>query len=227
MLQLSSSLKSTVLNKGGILVVVPTVIKQGHVSDARDIAEIYTEAFPESVEFFFPRKDPRRLLDLLDLSFQLVFYWGGQAIVAYDEENRLLGYCLYRSQCKPQKRDYLQLFTTSLRLLSKVNPCEVVRLVANKVLIFFTTDRWPNFKAHTATGEILSIAVSPSVQGQGLGSELLELALKELVSEGVALNVRSSNQAGRRMYASAGFQARGCNRDFLGEWLMLIKPAGG
>ncbi len=57
--------------------------EQGSIHDSRAIAAIYAEAFPHSTRFFFRKKKPERLSGLLELTFNLVFLWGGgQAIVA-------------------------------------------------------------------------------------------------------------------------------------------------
>lgn len=200
------------------------VLEQGLVSDAREIATIYRAAFPESVQFFFAGKNPLRLLDLLELSFSMVFHWGGQALVVKDEQGKLVAYCLYSSNKRQPKRDYKALLTTALRLVVKINPLEVICLLCNKVVMVVSTKRWTNYGS--ATAQILSIAVLPSAQGEGIGTRLLQAVLNQLPHEGVTLNVRTKNDAGRRLYKSAGFQVCGSTRDYLGEWLMLIRPAG-
>lgn len=72
-------------------------------------------------------------------------------------------------------------------------------------------------RAAADEGEILTIAVSPEVRGQGIGRQLLDAALRQLVGRGarsVWLEVRPSNHAARAMYRSAGFSAAGLRRGY-------------
>ena len=60
--------------------------------------------------------------------------------------------------------------------------------------------------------ELANLAVDPARRGAGLGTLLLESALKEAREEGalvIFLEVRASNEAARRMYASRGFHEVG------------------
>lgn len=66
-------------------------------------------------------------------------------------------------------------------------------------------------------GDILNLAVIPSERRSGLGRELVESALEELVARGVAhvyLEVRESNAAARALYAAHGFQEVGRRRAY-------------
>ncbi|HYW51373.1 MAG TPA: ribosomal protein S18-alanine N-acetyltransferase [Gemmatimonadaceae bacterium] len=66
-------------------------------------------------------------------------------------------------------------------------------------------------------GEIANIAVSPAHQGSGLGGALLDgaVAAAEAEScEAVWLEVRVSNEAARRLYASRGFEPIGRRRGY-------------
>ncbi len=57
-------------------------------------------------------------------------------------------------------------------------------------------------------GEIANIAVDPAVRRRGLGAALLDAALAEAARRGavaVYLEVRESNEAAQRLYASRGF----------------------
>ena len=57
-------------------------------------------------------------------------------------------------------------------------------------------------------GEILNVAVAPELTGKGLGGTLLDAALTELrrrEAVSVFLEVRTSNEAARSLYASRGF----------------------
>ncbi len=73
---------------------------------------------------------------------------------------------------------------------------------------------------------ILSLAVLPSLQGQGIGSQLLKEGLAYLFAGGiplVKLEVRPDNLAARRLYACQGLKECGTFTDLQEEWLILEK----
>ena len=58
-------------------------------------------------------------------------------------------------------------------------------------------------------GEVANLAVAPHARRQGIGSALLDAAIRESLDRGVAdlyLEVRESNQSARHLYASRGFE---------------------
>ena len=61
---------------------------------------------------------------------------------------------------------------------------------------------------------IVSVAVLPGYQGQGVGTLLLSFVLDQLKGQSVGLNVRADNEPGKRLYASAGFEKYGRKRTF-------------
>ncbi|HPT83995.1 MAG TPA: GNAT family N-acetyltransferase [Limnochordia bacterium] len=193
--------------------------------DARAIAEIYLQAFPESVALFFPRKSPAKLLRLLELSFSLLFSWSTGGVLAQDERGEIAGYCLYSPSGSTR---ILPNIPKSAVLLSQIavrlGPVELLKLMANQLLMTTTVRR--NRKVPRPQASIVSVAVRPAYQGQGLGTLLLGRVLQELEGKSVGLNVRTGNLPGRRLYSSAGFQECGTRRDLLGEWLIMYRPAG-
>ena len=65
--------------------------------------------------------------------------------------------------------------------------------------------------------EIANLAVSPARRGQRIGAHLLDAALGELMVRGAAavyLEVRESNAAARRLYASRGFHEVGRRKKY-------------
>ncbi len=196
-------------------------LQRGSPDEARHIAAVYKEAFPESVRLFFRDREERPLLDLLEGSFALVFYWGGKAVLAKDRTGKVCGYCLYRS-AKIEGRDWGKLIPLGLRLLRLIKPGEAGRLAYNQALALKNCSRSRPVKKKEAS--IISLAVSPPCQGGGLGTRLLEEALKNLVGEAVCLNVRAQNPAARALYRRAGFSPYGLTKDLLGEWLLLKRP---
>ena len=66
-------------------------------------------------------------------------------------------------------------------------------------------------------GELLRIAVHPSVQRQGVGRALLRVVMSAVADAcplGVYLEVRASNVAARQLYAREGFVEGGRRRDY-------------
>jgi len=65
--------------------------------------------------------------------------------------------------------------------------------------------------------ELLSIAILPDSRQRGLGSKLLEWTLAELKQEGlgyVRLEVRTGNQAARKLYDNYGFMEDGVRLNY-------------
>lgn len=193
----------------------------GSPNDAKQIAVVFREAFPESIELFYKNKPPDKLLALLELSFKLIFFWGGQAVVARNADGLIVGYCFFQSATGRPKRRYEELLRTAFSMVGRVSLGEVLKLTHNKLQMTLSCQRGkkePRPQAH-----ILSIAVSPSEQGQGLGRSLLDHALHQLQGQVVALNVRANNPAGQHLYAEAGFRQCGTTKDLLGDWLKLLR----
>lgn len=66
-------------------------------------------------------------------------------------------------------------------------------------------------------GELANIAVREDLRGRGLGSVLLDDALRQAARHGVSrlyLEVRESNEAARAMYAARGFDTVGRRRGY-------------
>lgn len=198
-------------------------LEMGSFQDAREIARVYQNAFPASVQLFFGKKSPATLLDLLELTFAFVMHWGGQAMLIRDRQGQVGGYCLYLSGDDSPRRDYRTVILLLSRMAGKISLPELGRLLRNKLLMAVSvrhTKKVPKPKAR-----ILSMAMDPAYQGQGAGTLLFHSALKKLQHHSVGLNVRADNPAGRRLYAGAGFEECGSTRDLSGEWLILVKPS--
>lgn len=65
--------------------------------------------------------------------------------------------------------------------------------------------------------ELANLAVSPARRGAGLGAQLLDAVLRQMHEEGllvIFLEVRASNAAARRLYASRGFHEVGVRPNY-------------
>jgi ribosomal-protein-alanine N-acetyltransferase len=68
-------------------------------------------------------------------------------------------------------------------------------------------------------GEILHFAVRPAYRRQHLGQDLLDQAMRVLISRGAVrlfLEVEETNQAAQGLYAQAGFEKAGFRPDYYG-----------
>ncbi|NLJ79684.1 MAG: GNAT family N-acetyltransferase [Firmicutes bacterium] len=197
------------------------LVTPGTKAQSRSIARIYQEAFPASIRHFFGPRGDKDLLDFLELSFSLVFFWGGKVLLAHTEEGEISGYCLY-NPARGGRKDFKNLGRAGFLLLSKVRLREIALLTRNQILKLLKTKK--SRPAPKKTASIISIAVAPQFQGRGIGTLLLGRALQELSSQWVLLNVRSENSPARRLYRQAGFTPYGSTEDLLGSWVMLKKP---
>lgn len=74
-----------------------------------------------------------------------------------------------------------------------------------------------NFRMIAGEGELMRIAVDPSVRGRGCGRKLMEHLEKEAGKnqiEAVTLEVRASNQAAIDLYKSCGFQTEAVRKRY-------------
>ncbi|NLL44014.1 MAG: GNAT family N-acetyltransferase [Firmicutes bacterium] len=195
-------------------------VKPGSPEDAREMAKLYCQAFPASVEMFFGSKPAKSLLDLIELTFLLVFAWGGQAMLVKDKTMQIHGYCLYLDAHR-RERKWCEAFRLVARLAARISLTELVRLLRNQLMMNRSALRTKKLPKHK--GEIMSIAISPASQGQGLGTKLLQEVLRRLTDQPVILNVRADNEPGKHLYKAAGFSACGTAKDLLGEWIIMIK----
>jgi ribosomal-protein-alanine N-acetyltransferase len=65
--------------------------------------------------------------------------------------------------------------------------------------------------------ELANLAVNPARRGAGLGAQLLDAVLRQMHEEGLLvmfLEVRASNTAARRLYASRGFHEVGVRSNY-------------
>jgi ribosomal-protein-alanine N-acetyltransferase len=93
--------------------------------------------------------------------------------------------------------------------------------VAGYVVAWFAADE----------AEVANVAVAAVARGRGVGAQLLDVALTEAAGRGAAtvyLEVRESNGAARRLYASRGFAEVGRRRRYyrnpVEDALVLARP---
>lgn len=72
-------------------------------------------------------------------------------------------------------------------------------------------------RAIAGEAELLTIAVDPDVQGQGIGATLVQMFLTEAKAKGAAtafLEVDARNARAIRLYSRAGFTSQGRRKDY-------------
>ena len=78
----------------------------------------------------------------------------------------------------------------------------------------------------SAEARILSVAVDPSMRGQGVATRLMNCAMEYFVEQKaplIRLEVRPSNLPAKKIYEKLGFKAAGYTRDSQGTWLIMLK----
>lgn len=199
-------------------------VVQGSPAHSREIAKLYTAAFPASIDLFFAKKPSQKLLELLELAFLVIFSWGGEALLVRDEAGLIQGYCLYLNpEGLSTRRQWRKVLSILGQMVGKASLTELSRLLRNQLMIARSTKRTKKRSVPRSKALILSIAIGPSYQGHGAGTLLLNRALKMLEHQSVGLNVRADNPPARHLYAQAGFHECGSYQDLSGEWIMLIK----
>jgi ribosomal-protein-alanine N-acetyltransferase len=78
--------------------------------------------------------------------------------------------------------------------------------------------------------DVMTIAVAPHAQGEGLGARLLEALLQNASERGATqmlLEVRADNEAAQRLYARHGFEQIARRRGYYGDTdglIMRLRP---
>ncbi len=205
-------------------------IKQASTQQAEEIARLYLESFPESVDFFFNRDDPSRLRSLTTMGFCLLLLAGCRSFIALDKNKHPLGYCVVSKSNKLPFHHLLysekmpQVFNLFYNSVAKLRPSELIKLTYNWLL--FTSGSITNKPIKNPGGRIMSIAVHPAARNQGLGKLLLKYALYYLDKHGISttyLEVRSDNLPAKKLYERTGFSVYGKTKDLQGVWLKMIR----
>lgn len=200
--------------------------RQGNENDLPGMGRLYLRAFPDSVRHL----RGRRALSIKGPAdaFAIVLAAEPEAVFVAERAGEVLGYCL-----APARVDRLWAAAwrsrLAFRILSRaltgqyhLSP-RALRLLATDWLLM---QRSPGESGPRLPAHILSLAVDPAAQGQGLGRQLLRRALdrfRDLAVPAVRLEVRPENGAAVRLYESEGFVPVGELQDSQGPWLVMVK----
>jgi ribosomal protein S18 acetylase RimI-like enzyme len=202
----------------------PVTIRLARPEDALGMASVYLAAFPESVQHFFGRRppNPQAVADLLTIPLLAEPGCGCVAVAG----EAVVGYCLAPAHISRLPRALwrgrlARMLWRWLMGRYDLGLDAALRLARNHAI---GSRRDP----HHVEAHILSLAVHPARQGEGLGRALLQRGLDYLQEQGagrVRLEVRPDNTGALRLYESAGFATVGRTRDAQGDWLIMTREA--
>lgn len=197
-------------------------------SDLTEIARIFIRAFPESIEHYVGRPIPP---DALRDVFAICLAAEPDAFFVARADGRVAGYVFAPSSFPRVVRTALRqgyLLGMFARWVSGrygigLHP---VVIAAKNWLALLRESHEPTMHADA---RILSIAVDPDFQGEGIGTGLMSTAMEYLLSKrvpAVRLEVRPENGPARHVYEKYGFKGVGETRDTQGAWLVMVKDFG-
>jgi len=187
------------------------------------VSDLFCRAFADSINFFAP-DNPKIIKAVADI-FNLILHSAGEGFfVAVDDKENVYGYIVVIGDIRRLWKDAFVsgfAFRALYRWLAGsygIGTASVIRVIRNKIF-------YMGFEMGTKpAGQILSVAVHPDWQGQGIGKALVDSGLDLLHSNGVdtiKLEVRPENTAAIRIYSQYGFVERGRTRDLQGEWIVM------
>lgn len=194
--------------------------------DMEGVARIFMAAFPESLSHYF-RQPPAPWVVAEPFRLCLASEPDG-FFVATTPAGEVVGYLFAPAQTSRLTRVALR-GGFALRWLWRwvsgrygIGLAPVRGLALNK-LDFLASARAPKVKAEA---RILSIAVHPAHQGQGIAKALCRRGLDRLDQLGaspVRLEVRPENTPAVALYTGLGFQPAGTTRDAQGQWRIMLR----
>ncbi len=188
------------------------------------VAEIFCLAFENSITFFTPmtHKVKNAIRDVFDLLYRVF----GQGFFIAVQNNQVCGYIVMADDIK---RLWLQAVTSGFLKRAVISTLSgeygltlptLYKIVQNKLLYF-------GFEMTTKpSAQVLSIAVHPKCQGEGIGQKLLSKGIKYIESLGgkrIKLEARPKNTAAVKIYEKYGFRTVGETKDLQGKWLIMVR----
>lgn len=200
-------------------------IRQARPDDLVAIGRVFLAAFPESVAFYTGRAiPPAAPADL----FAICLASEPDAFFVAEVGGEVRGYVFAPAHFSHLTRAGLR----SGLLFRMLGHWVGGRYGFGLRPVFASLRNWLSLLRESSHQElssdarILSIAVDPRSQGQGLGKGLMTAGMDYLASRHVSrvrLEVRPNNPSARRLYEKYGFITRGETRDLQGPWLIMLK----
>ncbi|MGE5553215.1 MAG: N-acetyltransferase family protein [Betaproteobacteria bacterium] len=192
-------------------------------SDLVQVAEVFSEAFEDSIRHVYGRAaQPPAVVEL----FRLCLAAEREAFLVARDKDRVIGYCFAPERVRRlwgafftrgfAWRWAVGFFTGRLG----VGWLHLRRLLPDKFAFLSTAAR----TGFGGDARILSVGVRRSEQGRGVGRALVEAALERfdrLRVPVVQLEVRPWNAPALHLYQSLGFSETGRTRDTQGEWVIM------
>jgi LmbE family N-acetylglucosaminyl deacetylase/ribosomal protein S18 acetylase RimI-like enzyme len=200
------------------------LIRPARREDLAGLAQVFVAAFPESVAHVAGSLSTTHGLEDM---FALMLDAEPAALQVAEQDGRLAGYVLSPSRTSRLRSVAIwhgHVLRSAWRWLTGqygVRWRAIFTSLGDK-LTFLRSAR----VGERSEARILSLAVHPDYQGQGLGKRLLAAGLDYLRSQGVPavrLEVRPDNGPAKHLYLEAGFQEVGTYSDAQGPWLVMIK----
>jgi len=201
------------------------MIRKAKKSDLIDIAEIFKEAFSDSIAFYFNNRiKTNAIADI----FNLVLLTEPNGFIIYEDNGQILGYiCVVKNITRLWLNAFLTL--SSFKWIIKwclrmygfgIEP--INKIIFNKLDFF----RFQKNNYSTIKSQILSIGVRKNARGKNIGTQLVEEGLNYLKSKGiksVKLEVRPDNLPAIKLYKKFGFEQIGMANDPQGKWIVMKK----
>lgn len=196
-------------------------------ADIPAIASLFTESFLDSVLHHCGGRLPKP--QAMEDVFSLVY--GAEpeaAIIAKDQNGRLIGYCFAPVRLERLWRKAVtggHIFKWAWRWLTGqygfgLQPVKIILL--NK----FAFLRSATTPGKAASARILSIAVAADTRGKGIATALMleaDTYFRQHQVERVRLEVRPDNRPAIRVYEKLGYYPGGTTYDSQGPWLIMFK----
>lgn len=194
--------------------------------DIGAIADIFIAAFEESIRHYTKSLPQKQVFQDL---FKACMENEPDSVIVAEIGNRIVGYIIAPKDLGRLIRYFVWrgplLQMAGRWLMGKYDlPIRAVFLAALNWIGLWKESRKSGIQEDTSA-RILSIAVSPSHQGMGIGSGLIKSAIARLKNEGihkVRLEVRPDNASAIHVYEKHGFKTAGRMKDTQGEWLIMF-----
>lgn len=189
-----------------------------------EVAELFCLAFEESITFFTPMS--KKIKNAMKDAFRLLHEVFTQGFFVAVEGDKVCGYIVMADDIK---RLWMQAITSGFLKKAIVSVIRgeygltlptLYKIVKNKLLYF-------RFELTTKpSAQLLSIAVHPEHQGEGIGQKLLSKGIDYIESLGIKrikLEARPDNTAAVKIYEKHGFHTVGQTCDLQGKWLIMVR----
>lgn len=192
--------------------------------DIPAIASLFLTAFEPSVNHFLGKAPTNRLC--LEDIFAFILKAEPKCFFVATDGTTLTGYIIASRDMRAIWLKSLTTGTIFIWLLRwatgryGIGTRPIKAIISHKLLFLTSKHNYRN----TSQAQILSFAIHPTYQCQGIGKNLLQMGLDYLhdVNE-IKLEVRPYNKPAFHLYKSHGFQPIATTSDSQGDWLVMVR----